>query len=104
MAIEFPGLLPIGLRWDHHLLSGGRQRLDDAFVGVECLVGDQRIGRHVGQEFIGADEIVGLATGQTEIDGIAERIDQSMDLGAQSAARSPDRLILTIFFLAPALC
>jgi len=98
MAIEFPGLLPIGLRWDHRLLSSGGQRFDDTFVGIEGLVGDQCISLHVGQEFVGSDEIVGLATGQTKADWIAERIDQRVYLCAQSASRSPDRLILAIFF------
>ena len=53
---------------------------------------------------VGADQIVLLAAGQEEADGIAERIDQCVDLGAQSASRSPDRLGLAIFFFAPALC
>lgn len=104
MAIQFPGLLPIGLGWDHRLLSGGHQRLDDTFVGVVGLVGDQRIGFEFGQEFIGTDEIMGLAAGQTKSSWITERIDPRMDLGAQSAARPPDRLVLAIFFWAPALC
>jgi len=53
---------------------------------------------------VGTDQIMRLATGQVEADRIAERIDQGMDLGAQPAARAPDRLVLAIFFLAPALC
>jgi hypothetical protein len=53
---------------------------------------------------VGADEIMCLAPTQEEPDRVAQRIDQGMDLGAQSAARSPDRLILAGFFCAPALC
>ena len=53
---------------------------------------------------IGADQIVSLATGQVEADRIAERIDQSVDLGAQPAARAADRLVLAVFLWAPALC
>jgi hypothetical protein len=45
-----------------------------------------------------------LAAGQEEAKRIAERIDQCMDLGAQSAARAPDCLVFTGFFWAPALC
>jgi hypothetical protein len=104
VAIELPLLLSIGLRRDHHLLSGRRQWLDHAFIGVVGLVGDQGVGLHVGQQFIGADEIVGLATGQIEAGWIAERIDPGMDLGAQPAARPPDRLVRVVFFWAPALC
>jgi hypothetical protein len=47
---------------------------------------------------------MGLAAGQEEADRVTERIDQGVDLGAQSTARTPDRLVLAGFFLAPALC
>jgi hypothetical protein len=47
---------------------------------------------------------MGLSAGQEEADGVAERIGQGVDLGAQSAARSPDCLVLAGFFWAPALC
>jgi len=53
---------------------------------------------------IGTHEVVGLTAGQKEANGIAQRINQCMDLGAQSAARAADCLILAGFFLAPALC
>jgi hypothetical protein len=53
---------------------------------------------------VGADQVVSLATREKEIDRIAERIDDRMDLGAQSASRTTDRLVLAVFFLAPALC
>jgi hypothetical protein len=35
---------------------------------------------------------------------IAQGIDQRMDFGAQSALATPDRLVLAVFFWAPALC
>jgi hypothetical protein len=38
-----------------------------------------------------------------QLDGIAEGVDERMDLCGQSAARSADRL-RAIFFRAPALC
>jgi hypothetical protein len=53
---------------------------------------------------IGADQIMRLTAGEEEVDGVAQRIDQGMDLGAQSAARATDRLVLADFFWAPALC
>jgi hypothetical protein len=46
---------------------------------------------------------VGLARREHHLDGIAERIDQDVDFGGQSAARAADRL-LAVFFRAPALC
>ena len=78
--------------------------LEDAFIGVERFVGDQRIGLHRGQQVVCSHEVVCLAAGQEKAERIAERIDQCMDLGAQSAARTPDRLVLAGFFWAPALC
>ena len=53
---------------------------------------------------IGADKIVRLTSGEEEAYGIAERIGQGMDLGAQPAPRSADCLIHLGFFCAPALC
>ncbi len=53
---------------------------------------------------IGTDQVVRLAAGQEKAGWVAERIDRGMDLGAQSAARAPDGLVLAGFFWAPALC
>ena len=68
------------------------------------LVGDQRSGLHRGQEVVRSRQVVRFTAGQEEAERIAERIDQRMDLGAQSAARAPDCLVLARFFWAPALC
>lgn len=95
---------PVGSWRDHRGLAGGRQRLTHARVGIECLVGDQRVGLYCGQQVVGPLQVVCLAAGQEEADRVAQRIDQGVDLGAQSAARASDRLVLTSFFWAPALC
>jgi len=95
---------PVGFGRDHRDPANLGKWREDACVGVECLVGDQRAGLHCGQEVVGSDEIMGLAAGQEEADRVTERIDQGVDLGAQSTARTPDRLVLAGFFLAPALC
>jgi hypothetical protein len=104
VSIELPLLLPIGLRWDRHLLAGGSHRLDDAFIGVIGLVGDERFGVEVGQEFIGSHQIMGLAAGQIKVGRITERVNACEDLCAQSAARAADSLVFAVFFWAPALC
>jgi hypothetical protein len=44
------------------------------------------------------------ATGQVEADRIAKRVGQRVDLGAQPASGTSDRLVLAGFFFAPALC
>jgi hypothetical protein len=53
---------------------------------------------------IGTDQIVRLATGQMKANRVAQRVDERVDLGAQSTARATDRLVLAGFFWAPALC
>jgi hypothetical protein len=47
---------------------------------------------------------VDLASGEADGERIAERIDDGMDLGGQSAARAPDGLVFAPFLRAPALC
>ena len=77
---------PVGSWWNNRRLARSRQRLKHARVGVERLVGDQRVGLHCGQQMVGPLQVVCLAAGQEEADGVAQRVDQSVDLGAQSAA------------------
>ena len=45
-----------------------------------------------------------LARGEEEGERIAQRVDKSMDFGAQSALAAPNRLVFAGFFWAPALC
>ena len=94
----------IGFGGDHGPLSSRRQRLDNPSVGIECLVGDQRVGLHDGEQVVGSDQIMHLPARQEEAHGIAQRVDHRVDLGAQSAARAADRLVCAGFFWAPALC
>ena len=96
--------LAIGFGGNDRELTGRGERLDDPFIGVECFVGKERVGLHARQKVIGTDEIVGFAAGQEQVDGVAQRVDQGMDFGAQSAARAADRLVFAGFFWAPALC
>jgi hypothetical protein len=44
-----------------------------------------------------------LARCEHQLDGIAQGVDERMNLGGQSTARSADRL-RAVFFRAPALC
>jgi hypothetical protein len=95
---------PTAFGRDDRRLAGFLERLDDALVGVEGLVGDDDVGRHAGQQRIGAVEIMGLAGGEKEAGWIAERIDGGDDLGAKSPAAASDRLLRGVFLRAPALC
>jgi hypothetical protein len=98
LSIELAGRLAVRLGWDHGSFSCGCQRCDDPCVGIKSLVGDQRVGLHRRQEMVSALQIMGLAAGQEETHRVSKCIDLSVDLGAQSATRSPDRLVLAVFF------
>ena len=76
---------------------------EDKGVGVEGLVGDQSAGIDGFDQRFGTSEIVTLAGAEHHFDGIAEGVDERVNLGGQSAARSADGL-RTLFFWAPALC
>jgi hypothetical protein len=54
------------------------------FIGVECFVGDQHAGLHIGQQLVRAGEVMSLTAGQVEPNGIAKGIHQGMDFRAQS--------------------
>jgi hypothetical protein len=86
VMIEFPGLLAICLRRDHSDLSRFGEWFDYSLVGVEGLIGEQHFDVHVGQEFVSPRQIMDLATGQMETNRIAQRVNQSMDFGAQFVA------------------
>ena len=98
VAIVIPAHLAVGLWGDHDGLAGGGQRDDHPCIGVESLVGDQRIGLHRRQQMVGARQIVCLAAGQEEAQRIAQGIDQGVNLGAQPSPGAADGLVLAGFF------
>jgi hypothetical protein len=59
--------------------------------------------RNATDQVLGLEDVVHLAARQDEANGIAKRINARTDLGAQAAARTPDRLIVAPPF-APAAC
>jgi hypothetical protein len=64
--------------------------LKHPFVRVVALVGDHRFGFELWQQHIGPLQIAGLAFGEIEAERVAERIDGSVDLGAQPALAVSD--------------
>lgn len=72
-------------------------------ISIVRLVADQGFRIDPFEQRFCAGQIVGLPRREHDIDGIAERIDQHMNFGGQSAAGSADRLF-AVFFRAPALC
>src|SRR5215212_6702834 len=72
-------------RWDDGRLAGFSKRLEHPLVGIERLVGNERLGLKLRQQGIGSGQIVLLTAGQMKADRIAERIHQRVDLGGQPA-------------------
>ena len=94
--------LAVGFGWNDRSDSALVEGLDER-IGIVGLVGNQSLRLGAVDQWLGASEIVGLAWGEHQLDGVAQRIDERVNLGGQSAARSADRL-RTVFFRAPAEC
>ncbi len=104
LVIKGAGCLPGFPRWDDGRLASLGQRFDHSLVGIERLVGDERLGLKLGQQGIGSGQIMLLTAGQMKADRIAQRIHQRVDLGREPALAAPDRLVLASFLGAPAEC
>jgi hypothetical protein len=90
-------------RWNDSLGADLRDRGTKA-IRIEAHVGEQVFEGKAADQAFSLANVVDLACGQDEADGIAEGVDADVDLGAQPAARTPDRLIFAPPFLAPAAC
>ena len=73
-------------------------------IRVIAHIGEQVLERKTADQVFGLEDVVHLAWGQDEADGIAEGIDTNVYLRTQAAARTPDRLIFAPPFFAPAAC
>lgn len=100
----------VGLARDPAIGLGWHDRGDRLCVaGLDQRIGVIRLVRQAGlrlgmlQQRLGLAEIAGLAGRQGEGNGMAQRSDQGMDLGGQSASRTSAGLVLAPFFRAPAL-
>lgn len=62
-------------------------------IGIKAHIGEEILEEKTTDQALGLANVVDLACGQNEADGIAEGVDPNVDLGAQAAARTPDRLI-----------
>lgn len=93
----------VGLGRDDRDDAAHLEAADEA-VGIVSLVGDHGFRLDLGGKRFGLGNVVDLASGEADGERIAERIDDGMDLGGQSAARAPDGLVFAPFLRAPALC
>ena len=76
----------------------------DQLVTVVAFVGNDSTGIDVLNERSTLGDISDLASGENQPQRIAQRIDTGVNLSRQSAPRTTDRLIATVFFGAPAAC
>ena len=74
---------------DDRRLADLGQRFAHPLVGIECFVGNQRLGLKLREQGIGSSQIVLLTTGEMKADRIAERIHQRVDLGRQPTLSPP---------------
>src|SRR5215213_6980872 len=92
-AVEVEAAFAAGLGRDHRRGAAGVELRPEP-VHVERLVAEQRAEGHAFDQRRHADGVVPLAGQQHEAHEVAQRIDQSDDLGGQAAARAPDGLAL----------
>ena len=75
----------------------------DQRIGVVSLVADERARIGIFKQRLRASQIMVLPRRQHQATGITQGIDERVDFGGQSSARSANRL-RAVFFRAPALC
>ena len=103
MLVVRDGLRSRAARWDHGLGAAFCDTGAEA-IRVIALISEQVLERKTADQVFGLEDVVHLAWGQDEADGIAEGIDTNVYLRTQAAARTPDRLIFAPPFFAPAAC
>ena len=76
----------------------------DQLIAVVAFVGGNSSGWNIRNQRGALGHIADLSAGQDQTQRIAQSINASMYFRRQSAARSADRLIATVFLGAPAAC
>ena len=92
----------VGLWRDHWNDCPPIERVD-LRIGVVSPVADEGARISSLEQRLRAGEIMVLSRRQHQAEGIAQGIDERVDFGGQSSARSADGL-RAVFFRAPALC
>jgi len=102
--IVFAGGCSVGFGWNDDGLAGLLQRLDHPFIGIKGLIGNDRVGGHVGEQDIGTIKIMGLSWREMKAGGVPQRIAGGVDFGGQPALRTAKGFRLVSPPFAPALC
>jgi hypothetical protein len=71
VLVEIPLSFAVASGRNNERLSAGEQRFNHTFVSLEGFVSQQGIGRHVGQQRVGAPQIVNLTRRQQKPQRIA---------------------------------
>ena len=106
LAIEREIAIPLHLAvgfWRDHRSDGSLIECVDQRIGVVSLVADERTRIGIFEQRLRASQVMDLPWRQHQVTGITQGIDERVDFGGQSSARSADRL-RAVFFRAPALC
>jgi len=78
-------------------LPAAASGVEDSAIGIEGAICDQQVGGHMRQQRISPGQVVRLSRGQQQAQRIAERVNQRMDLAAQTAAAAAKCLVLRFF-------
>jgi hypothetical protein len=89
--------------WRNHRGNTPLSESVDQRISVVRLVAKQGVRVGAFEQRSCTSQVMGLSRRQHQFDRIAQGINEGVDFGRQSAARSTDRL-LAVFFCAPALC
>ena len=100
--IAVPLYLAVGLWRDHWSDCPLIERADQR-IGVVSLVADERTRVGAFEQRLRAGQVMILPRRQHQVDRIPQGVDECVDFGGQSSARSADGL-RAVFFRAPALC
>ena len=106
LTIECVVAFPLDVSVDLGRNNRSDSTLGESFherIGVISFVANQGLRVSVLDQRFRASEIMILAGCKHQFDGVAQGVDERMNLGRQSTARPADRL-LAVFFRAPALC
>lgn len=73
-------------------------------LAIIAFVGKDMAGLQAVEQRLDLGDVVALAAGQEEADRVPQGVGGDMDLRGQTVLRSADRVSLSPFFWAPALC